>query len=231
MQESPVAEIVPRRTQADRREQSGRGLVQAVVDIVSERGVGAATFEAIGARANYSRSLVTQRFGSKRGLIDAVIQQAVERFDALLLEHTPQDREPAALSGLDALLLSFDVYLTELTTSGELRAYFMLLSSAVAELNELRAAFAAQHQRVKVRLADLVAKGQADGSIRPEIDAEAAALMIGSLQLGLSMQILVDPAMDLAPIRRVAVNTLRLSFAADGGGWEAADAGPPPTSR
>ena len=125
------------------------------------------------------------------------------------------DRKAGAPSGLDALLLSLDVYLTELTTSGELRTYFMLLSSAVAELNELRAVFAAQHERVRERLSDLVAKGQADGSIRPEIDADAVALMIGSLQLGLSMQILVDPTMDLGPIRRVALNTLRLSFAAD----------------
>jgi AcrR family transcriptional regulator len=214
MARTPVADAVVRRTQADRREQSGRGLVQAVVEIVSERGVSAATFEAIGARANYSRSLVTQRFGSKRGLIDAVIQQAAEKFDALLLEQRTHDRPGTERTGLDGLLLGLDVYLTELTTSGELRAYFMLLSSAVAELNELRSAFAAQHERVRDHLADFVAKGQADGSIRREIDANAAALMIGSLQLGLSMQILVDPTMDLEPIRRMALSTLRLSFAA-----------------
>ncbi len=214
MDDGGVADAAGRRSQAVRREQSGRGLVQAVIDIVSERGVSAATFEAIGARANYSRGLVTQRFGSKRGLIDAVIQQSVDRFDSLLGEHRAHDHKAAALSGLDALLLSLDVYLSEFTTSGELRTYAMLLSSAVAELNDLRAVFAAQHERVRDRLSELVAKGQADGSIRPEIDADAAALMIGSLQLGLSMQVLVDPTMDMEPIRLVTLETLRLSFAA-----------------
>ncbi len=202
-----LADIAPRRSQADRRAESGRGLVRAVVSIVSRRGVGAATFEAIGAEAGYSRSLVTQRFGSKRGLIDAVIEQASSAFEAQRLSERIE-----AMSGLEGLLLMLDSYLIQLSASQELRTYFMLLSSAVAEVSELRAAFAAEHERVKQRLAWLVDKGQADGTIRPEIDAESAALMIGSLQLGLSMQLLVDPAMDLDPIRRTALATLRQSF-------------------
>jgi AcrR family transcriptional regulator len=196
-----------RRTQEDRREQSGRGLVQAVVEVVAESGVGAATFEAIGARAGYSRSLVTQRFGSKQGLIDAVIEHASARFQALSTHE-----RVSALPGLDALLLMLEIYLTELATSRELKTYFMLLSSAVADVSELRAVFAAEHERVKARLIQIVVRGQADGSIRPEIDAESAALMIGGLQLGLSVQILVDPTTDLEPIRRTALNTLRVSF-------------------
>ncbi len=61
-----------RRTQADRREDSERGLVSAAISVTAERGVSAATFEAIGQRGGYSRSLVTRRFDSKQGLIDAV---------------------------------------------------------------------------------------------------------------------------------------------------------------
>jgi AcrR family transcriptional regulator len=186
-------------------------LVHAVVEVVAESGVGAATFEAIGARAGYSRSLVTQRFGSKQGLIDAVIEHASARFQALSTHERVN-----ALPGLDALLLLLEIYLTELATSRELRTYFMLLSSAVADLSELRAVFAAQHERVKARLIEIFARGQADGSVRPEIDAESAALMVGSLQLGLSVQILVDPTTDLEPIRRTALNALRLGFARPG---------------
>ena len=209
MRRGHAAAAKGRRTQADRREQSGKSLVRAVVEIVPERGVGAATFEAIGARAGYSRSLVTQRFGSKQGLIDAVIEYAAASF-----EHLQSTRKVDQLIGLEDLLLLLDVYLTELSTSSELRTYFMLLASAVAEVSELRAAFAAEHERVKGRLAGLVAKGQADGSIRREIDADSAALMIGSLQLGLSVQLLVDPTTNLDPISRVALDTVRLSFAA-----------------
>jgi len=38
--------------------------------------------------------------------------------------------------------------------------------------------------------------------------------MVGSLQLGLSMQLLVDPTMNLDPIRETSLATLRLSFEA-----------------
>jgi len=57
-----------------------------------------------------------------------------------------------------------------------------------------------------------VLRGQAEGDIRREIDADAAALMIGSLLLGLSMQLLVDPDMNIEPIRQTSLATLRLSF-------------------
>lgn len=197
-----------RRTQAERRDESGRGLVQGAISVVAQDGVSAATFEAIGRRSGYHRSLVTQRFGSKQGLIDAIIENSSHRLDQILAERRTED-----MSGLDGLIAYCDIYLRELAESSELRAYFLLLSSAVADLSPLRDAFAAQHQRVKRRLASYLAKGQAEGEIRQDIDVEAAALMIGSLQLGLSMQLLVDPTMDLEPIRQTSLAALRRSLA------------------
>lgn len=207
-----VAEAGPaarRRSQRDRREQSGRGLVEAVVAIVSEEGVAAATFEAIGRRAGYSRSLVTQRFGSRQGLIDAVIERASASFADVALERPIED-----LTGLEALLLSVEVFLTRLAESRELRTYFLMLAGSVAELSDLRAVFAAQHDRVKANLMTLIAMGQADGSIRPEVDAESAALMIGSLQLGVSVQLLVNPQTAVEPILRTTLATIRTAFGA-----------------
>ena len=203
-----------RRTQAERRDESGRGLVEAAVAVVAEEGVSAATFEAIGRKAGYSRGLATQRFGSKQGLIEAVIQHLHERQEAALAEHGVDD-----LPGFEAVLAYVDLYLRGLASEagGGGRAYFMLLSSAVADATAMREAFAAEHGRVERRLEALVLKGQAQGHIRREIDADAAALMIGSLLLGLSMQVLVDPGMNLEPIRETSLATLRLSFGVAGG--------------
>lgn len=196
-----------RRTQAERRDESQRGLVQAAIEVVADQGVSAATFEAIGRGAGYSRGLVTQRFGSKQGLIDAVIAELHERQERALAEHGIDD-----LPGFDAVLAYVDLYLRDLSLKGDGRAYFMLLASAVADATAIRAAFAAEHGRIERRLEALVQKGQDEGDIRREIDADAAALMIGSLLLGLSMQLLVDPAMNLDPIRETSLATLRLSF-------------------
>ncbi len=200
---------VARRTQAERREESGRDLLQAAIRVVADEGVSAATFEAIGRRAGKSRGLVTQRFGSKQALIEAVIQHLHDRQEQMLSELGID-----AMPGFEAVLTYVDRYLQDLSRQGEGRAYFMLLASAVAEATELRAAFAAEHERIERRLEALVRRGQDEGDIRREIDPDAAALMIGSLLLGLSMQILVDPQMDLDPIRETSLATLRLSFGA-----------------
>jgi len=198
-----------RRTQAERREDSERGLVRAAIAVTAERGVSAATFEAIGQRGGYSRSLVSRRFGSKQGLIDAVISYLHDRRKVLAAEHGVDQ-----MSGLDALLADTDIYLRSLSEKGELKAYSMMLSAAVADASSLRLAFAAAHEQVRSRLRDYVQKGQAEGCIRSDLDADAAALMVGSLQLGLSMQLLVDPTMNLDPIRKTSLATLRLSFEA-----------------
>jgi AcrR family transcriptional regulator len=196
-----------RRTQAERRDGSERDVLQAAIGVVAADGVGAVTFDAVGRKGGFSRGLATQRFGSKQGLIEAVIKHLHQRQEALRgdagIEHLP---------GLKAVLTFVDHYLHDLAANDEGRAYFMLLSSAVADASELRAIFAAAHARVERRLEAWVLKGQAEGDIRGEIDADAAALMIGSLLFGLSMQVLIDPAMNLDPIRRTSLATLRLSF-------------------
>jgi AcrR family transcriptional regulator len=196
-----------RRTQAERRLKSERALVKAAISVVARDGVSAATFEAICGKAGYSRGLVTQRFGSKDGLIEMVINHLHARHEAIL-----SSAGIDAMPGFEAVLSYVDLYLRDLSLDSEGRAYFMLLSSAVADATQLRKAFAAEHQRVEHRLEALVVKGQAQGDIRREIDADAAALMIGSLLLGLSMQLLVDPATNLEPIRKTSLATLRLSF-------------------
>lgn len=199
----------PRRTQAERRDQSERLLLAAAAELIDERGVGAATFENIGQRAGYSRGLATQKFGSKRGLIEALIAQLNVR-----LQDQLDARQTDALPALEAILAFVDVFLRNLAEDGEARAYFILMAGAIAELSDQRAPFAEAHVNVERNLEALVLRGQAEGSIRPEIDADAAALMIGSLLMGLSMQLLIDPKMDLAPIRDTSLAALRQSFAA-----------------
>jgi AcrR family transcriptional regulator len=201
--------VKTRRSQAQRRDESERRLLSAAAEVVVELGMGGATFENISARAGYSRSLVTQRFGSKQGMIEALIAQLQDRLGDLM-----DARRVDELSGLEAVLIYVDVFLSALDRDRELRAYFVLLAASVADVSDLRAPFAAAHKDVERRLESLFLKGKAEGSIRPDLDADAAALMTGALLFGLSMQLLLDPNMALEPIRATSLATLRLSFAA-----------------
>lgn len=198
-----------RRTQAARREESGQRLVKAAITVASQRGVSATTFQAISEESGLSRSLVTQRFGSKQGLINAVIAHVHASFERPL-EHG----KITELAGLPALMFYIDAFLTELTENPDKRTYFMLLADAVAEISDLRAQFAAEHDLVRGMIEDILRRGIRDGTIAPDSDTHAAALMIGSLQLGIAIQMLVDPNMDIEPIRATCKQMLRRSFAA-----------------
>ena len=60
-----------------RTERSINALLEAASDLIVEGGFDALTFAAIGERAGYSRGLVSAKFGSKDGLIDALIDRIV----------------------------------------------------------------------------------------------------------------------------------------------------------
>lgn len=206
--QAPANARTERRTQAERRDESERRLLDATARVVAEHGVSAATFGTIGEAAGYSRGLATQKFGSKDGLIEALIADLEARQAMFLTEHHVDE-----LSGLEAVLAYVDLYLSHLGDQVATRAYFMLLAGAVADASALRTAFARTHEGVRQRLSALMARGIAEGGVRREIDPDAAALMIGGLLLGLSVQWLVDPDTDLDSIRRTSLQTLRLAFA------------------
>ncbi len=184
--------------------------MEASIAVVSQEGVSAATFEAIGRRGGYSRGLVGQRFGSKLGLIEAVIAHLHGEKESYTTAHRVE-----GLPGLEALLAYVDLYLRRLSDLGEAQAYFRLLCWAVADISAFRSAFAAEHDRVRARFEGWLIRGQAEGQVRPDLDSTAAALMVGSQLLGLSIQALIDPTMDIDPIRVTSLATLRRAFAAN----------------
>src|SRR6516225_10584007 len=107
----------PRRSQAERRDESERLLVEATLKIVAGQGVNAATFEEIGKEAGLSRGLATQRFGSKRGLVEAVIAYLHKRREAIMqAEHI--DEMPA----FDAIARFVDDHLRALKKRDDGRA-------------------------------------------------------------------------------------------------------------
>jgi len=177
--------------------------------VVSEEGVSAATFEAIGRRGGYSRGLVGQRFGSKLGLIEAVIAYLHDDMEVFAASHSLD-----GLSGLDALLTYVDFYLQRLAHLGETRAYFRLLSWVVADISAFQSAFAAEHERIQNKFEGWILRGQAHGEIRKDLDATAAAQMVGGQLLGISMQVMIDPTVDLTPLRATCVTAFRNAFRA-----------------
>jgi len=190
-----------KRTQADRRDESERRLLEAMVEIVAEEGVGATTFERIARRAGYSRGLAFLKFGSKEGLIRALIkrlqQSRIEALLALDIEH---------MSGLEALITYVRLHFDELAAAKDTRAYFTLAAGAVADLSAIRNAFSESHEQSRIFLEQLIARGQREGCVRADVDPSGAALAVGSLLLGASMQYITDPETNLTQLKSAAVS-------------------------
>lgn len=195
---------IPRLTQAERRDRSERELIAAAIKVVAEQGVSAATFDAIAREAGFSRGLVTQRFGSREGLIRSLIWH-LHQWQGEILEAG----HVAEMDGLDALCAFVQLHCDTMTAQSESAAYFMLLAAAVADRLETRGAFAESHEVERVLIRAFIERGQKSGHIRPEIDADAEALMAGCSLLGLRMQCLIDASFDPAPVRDALVGALR----------------------
>lgn len=176
-------------------------MLEAAARLIASEGFAAATFDRIGEMAGYSRGLASAKFGSKDGLVRAVIAFVQNRLEA---------RTSAAMAALDktdpvsAIMTWTDALLETVQNDELVRSYFVMMTAAIGNRADNRPAFLDAHEQVRVRLRELIEAGQAQGLIDPAIHADATALSIGSLQLGIAVELLLDPSLDMDRMRKTA---------------------------
>lgn len=196
-----------RLTQVERSLRSREKLIDACIQLAAEKGAPSLTFDEIGERSGFSRNLAFQKFGSKAALLAAVIDH---------LHKVVADARDAAdinrLSGLDALLLFCETHFIMKNDVDVMRAYSVLLSAAVAEHSDHLHLYERSHKRNELLLRKLLKQGIADGSVKPETNTSQAALLIGSLLLGMGTHSIVDPKYDIKKAMRELKRTIRTSY-------------------
>jgi AcrR family transcriptional regulator len=186
---SAVVDPKPRRTQAERVEASDRALVDAAITLIAERGYDRTTLAAIGEAAGYSRGLVTQRFGSKEGLLWAVVRQLLGVWSAQALRPRVGDRV-----GVDALRATLDVYLEAVSRRPQhIRAYYALLREADGPLPGVRDHIVQIHRDERDVIARWLADGQQLDLVRRDVDPRAEAVVFLGVLRGVTTQWLLDP--------------------------------------
>ncbi|WP_205698892.1 TetR/AcrR family transcriptional regulator [Conexibacter sp. SYSU D00693] len=179
----------PRRTQQERVEESTARLFRAAVELIAEGGYEAATAAEIGRRAGYSRSMVRARFGSKEQLIDAVLRSAYEA----PLTRSPDDDA----SGLERVLARLDTVAALVEDDPALmRTIFSVEFVAAGRGSALTDRVAAWVAGLRADVLAAVLDGQADGSVRPELDAETTAHAIVAEGIGSAFMWTVNPDED-----------------------------------
>jgi AcrR family transcriptional regulator len=171
---SPVS--VHRRRKRLSAEQRRASIVAAATDVFSEVGYRRGTMAEVARRVGVSEPVIFQNFGSKAAVFAAVLERATGRMSAAV-----QDR--VAANG------SVGAWLAELLAPGHLGrahardAHAVLFADAMSVTTEpeVREAIRQAHRKLARTIADLLARGQAEGSVRPNLDPQAAAWWLLSL--------------------------------------------------
>ncbi|MEV8095053.1 TetR/AcrR family transcriptional regulator [Kitasatospora sp. NPDC085879] len=171
----PTPAASPRRTRlnaADRR----ASILAAATEVFAEAGYQRAKMSDVAGRVGVSEPVVFQNFGSKAAVFAAVL-------DTAALRATQMMREWAAASGsTGAWLTQFLApdHLTQVHARGTLSVLFSDAMALAADPTIARAARNA-NQAVAEVLTELLARGQQDGSVRPDLDPATAAWWLLSL--------------------------------------------------
>jgi AcrR family transcriptional regulator len=133
--------------------------------------------------------MVRARFGSKDRLMDAVIRSAYERPLTVPL--------PVSATGMERVLARIDAMGQLVDENPELlRMWFAVEFQAAGKGTRMTARAAGWVSRLRSDMLEALRKGQRDGSISGELDAEATAHAIVVEGVGSAFLWTVDPAED-----------------------------------
>ena len=195
----------PRRTQAERRAESERQILQAAAILFGRQGYTATTLEQIGREAGYSSALVSLRFGSKEGIVEAIVARLQTRAGDEVFE--PEDGV-AGLAGLNRIFTGY----SELLRDAEhwMRALFMLMADSLGPLNAKIDLFRAGNDRFAAAIEQAVREGRDAGEIRADIDPAETAFQVLAAVRGATLLWLLDPGnVDVvAAIQRLGTRTI-----------------------
>lgn len=176
-------------TQAERTAKSTAAMLDAAAELIVEGGFDSLTFAALGERAGYSRGLATARFGSKDGLVEALIERIVTTWN-----HRNVIPRTKGKSGLDSLSIILGAITAQARRDPKgLRVLYALMFEAVGPDDGLRMRIAKFQDAMRTDFQRFLRAGQRDGSIDPAVDPDReAVLLVGGLR-GVGFQWLLEP--------------------------------------
>ncbi|GAA4548683.1 TetR/AcrR family transcriptional regulator [Pseudonocardia xishanensis] len=186
----PPLDLPPRpRVKQARSELSTSRLLDAAAEVIAAGGYHRMTLKVIGERAGYSYGLVTERFGSKEGLLWTLVDSMLHDEDGGLVI-------PAlgASTGVPALH-RFVAAIREgwRRRPVHMRALSVLMFEAALPSPILQDAIACLHREMRAVTEAVVRAGIVEGSVPAEVDAaQISRTLLGSLR-GVVFQAMLDP--------------------------------------
>jgi AcrR family transcriptional regulator len=167
-------------------------LIQAAAELIATQGYDKTTFVEIGRRAGYSHGLVTLRFGSKEGLLLALI-------DKVTVEWSAREIEPVAQTqvGAKAIRVAIDgIRASVKRNPTNVRALYTLMFEAVRPIPALQERIRTMNEQQRDYYEAAILRGIEAGTVSRETNAGAAARLIVSALRGAAFQWLLEPEFD-----------------------------------
>jgi AcrR family transcriptional regulator len=176
-----VSSAIRRRpkTNQERVEESTLALIASAIQLFARQGYERTTAVEIGTNAGFSRNMVRDRYGSK----EALLQSVFDTFAELLLPAIRSERDG---TGLDRVLGQLDDLLDAVEREPEtMRAMIVLTFETPAALQSFSGWFDGLIGEYEAELANHLAAGQADGSVKADLDPAREAEVFVSYAIGL----------------------------------------------
>jgi AcrR family transcriptional regulator len=166
-------------------ELSNRRLLHAAAELIVEQGWEATTAAEIGRRAGYSRAMVHARYGNKDAILETFLHEYVKRLNP--------DPDPSR-TGMQQVLAHFDRIQDIHAEDRELlRAMFVATFEAAKTTSPLRDRVQMQLLSGAVKVEAGLRNGIEDGSVRSDIDIDAAVKDITAAVFGIAFQWVAVP--------------------------------------
>ncbi len=172
-----------------RSERTRELLLEAALELFARKGSVETTFDAISEAAGVSRGSIRFHFGSKEGLLLAVVDRVFQDWESQVMAPLL-----AKAGGPTSFGPAIEAH-AELTRESEVtsRLFFVLLFEALGPRPELRQHFADLYDRFRTFCTAWVEAEIANGSVASDIDPEAASTMILGALGGIAYQWHLDP--------------------------------------
>jgi len=200
--------VAPTRKQ-EQSEKTRQRLLDAAAGLFAAKGYRDTSVQSIAEAAGISRGSIFWHFGSKEGLLLAVVEASLARFERQLErlgEGTPM--------GLHEVVYAFRDYIQHNPPIG--RLFYALLFEAMGPRPELLPDFARLHERFRSYGRGWAERARAAGVLPDGIDPAAVGVIITAVLTGINLQWQVDSsAFDLTETSAPLARLLERGLAAD----------------
>jgi AcrR family transcriptional regulator len=173
----------------DRAEPSRKQLKAAAIDCFARLGYQGTSIDRIARHAGMTKGAVYYHFRDKEELLFEAVGDRVGEFERGVLA----DVGPS-VGTLAALERVIDACFFHATVSNHRRFIITLMIEALDTNPQLSAKFQRILRRMRAFLADLIRRGQQDGTVRVDLDPEQAAALVAGAIMGAEIQHYQDPA-------------------------------------